>query len=480
MVPKEKNTGRVVAYVACIAFILGMLIFATSSKFLVLGWKNAFGNGEGFYSNSQTSMTDLERRSEANIVLTVDSILSVIQGYYFDKSRVDNKSLVEVGFGVLKNFPGVRVSDQNGKYLVQYFSKNITFKKMIKPNYADVLAWFTRIESFLVTANPELKPFSFSKSFLLTLDAHSAFLSPEDYLDLRQGTEGVFGGLGVLVGMRRSVLTVIKPIPASPAYKHGIASLDKILSINGVTTFGANIDNLIEVMRGAPGTEVTMSLLRQDALGPEELKIKREIIEVKSVASHVTTGPKGNVLHLTIDTFSSRTAQEVAEHLKNFKQKYEAPRGVILDLRSNPGGLLDQAVAVADMFLDNGVIVATKGRREEIEYVSSREHDTTTPMIVLIDGDSASASEIVAGALQDHNRALIVGQRSFGKGSVQTVFELPGDTAVKITIARYYTPKGRSIQSYGIVPDINLLGVKKTEENKNIFSFNRYRSEAFL
>ncbi len=458
--------------------LLAIVFLAIHSKKITIGFRNAVADSNDF--STASPMSEAERRSEANIVLTVDSILSVIQGYYVDQSRVDSLNLIKIGESVLKRFPGITYEATKSGAKISLNGVTDQIPRPDKSAYSDLLSWIVNIEKFFGKSQPNLKPFSFSRSLLLTLDAHSAYLTPEDYLDLKQGTEGVFGGLGVMVGMRDSVLTVIKPIPYSPAAKSGIKRRDKILSIDGHKTFGATLDHLIDVMRGAPGTEVKLHLLRDGALTSEAIALRREVIQVESVTSEVLELPNGNILHLTIDSFSSRTATQVAEAMQHFKRHNPGRKAMVLDLRSNPGGLLDQAVAVVDQFVDSGVIVATKGRREETELVTSGEHDIYIPLVVLINGESASASEIVAGALQDHNRALVVGQKSFGKGSVQTVFELPGDSAVKITIARYYTPNGRSIQSFGVVPDVAINPVEKTKFNSNILPVSRYRSEAFL
>ena len=473
-----KSNRKLLKPASLAGVMVGVLSLLLYFNWITIGFRSAEADSDEFSSGS--SMTEAERRSEANIVLTVDSILSVIQGYYVDQTRVDNLNLIRIGEGILKRMSGVTIEAGKASSKVTINGVSDLIPRPEKVSYSDLLSWVVSIEKLFGKAQSSLKPFSFSKSLLLELDAHSAYLTPEDYLDLKQGTEGVFGGLGVMVGIRDSVLTVIKPIPFSPAAKSGIKTRDKILSIDGHKTFGATLDHLIDVMRGAPGTEVKLQLLREGAFSSEAISLRREVIQVESVTSEVFSLPRGHVLHLTIESFSSRTAAQVAETMQQFKNKYPGRKAMVLDLRSNPGGLLDQAVAVVDLFVDSGVIVATKGRREETEVVSSGEHDVNTPLVVLINGESASASEIVAGALQDHNRALVIGQKSFGKGSVQTVFELPGDSAVKITIARYYTPNGRSIQSFGVVPDVGINPVEKTKTNSNILPVSRYRSEAFL
>lgn len=312
------------------------------------------------------------------------------------------------------------------------------------------------------------------------LDPHSSVMSPHAYNELRQGTEGSFGGLGVLVGIRDRVLTVIKPLSKSPALRAGILPGDKIIRINNQPTYGMALENLMEFMRGVPGTHVTMRILRSGEQSPFDAVIKREVIQVDSVTSSRIEVGALNIQHVVVETFSAKTSREILSAMKAFKQEYKAIDGLILDLRANPGGLLDQAIQVADLFLEDGVIVSTRGRREEVEIAGKGYDEVDFPLVVLLDEDSASASEIVAGALQDHGRAIVVGRPSFGKGSVQTVFELPFEIALKLTIARYFTPDEKSIQNVGILPDVWLQPVSEKNQNRNLLGGARYRNEGFL
>jgi carboxyl-terminal processing protease len=233
-------------------------------------------------------------------------------------------------------------------------------------------------------------------------------------------------------------------------------------------------------MRGEPGTEVELSLLRNGADHPSLMQMKREIINVDSVESTDIVKDDSKILHMTIENFSSRTSTEVLTSIKEARARMGEVNGVVLDMRSNPGGLLDQAVQVVDLFIKSGVIVTTKGRHQEVETAGTGFDETDFPIVVLINEDSASASEIVAGALQDHGRAVVIGQPSFGKGSVQTIFELPGERALKLTIARYYTPLGRSIQNVGIIPDVWMQPIFARGDNTNLFGAYRYKNERFL
>lgn len=416
--------------------------------------------------------------------LLLESVISIIQGYYVDSHRVSNNSLYNLSLEVLTE---IIPTHEDKKTSIVFIEKGKTYEvpKATKNfDYSSLINGF-RVHHMLaqkvIAARGSKEQHVILRGVLEKLDAHSSMMMPEDYKELRQGTEGVFGGLGVMVGMRDQLLTVIQPIPRSPAYRAGISKDDKILSINGHNTYGSTLDQLVEHMRGAPGTKVDLRILTTNALAAKDVSIVREVIQVDSVTSKVIKHGVNEYLYLAIDSFASRTSEEISSALKKFRATHDGKLpGVVLDLRSNPGGLLDQAVEVSDLFIEKGAIVSTRGRKKEVENASYGEHETDFPMAVLINSESASASEILAGALQDHERALIIGQQSFGKGSVQTVFELPGQRAIKLTIARYYTPKGRTIQNTGIIPDVIFQPVYKRNTNINLLGDYRYRGEGAL
>lgn len=291
---------------------------------------------------------------------------------------------------------------------------------------------------------------------LASLDPHSAYLDARDYSNLRTQTDGEYGGLGLSVTMEDGVVKVIAPTAGTPAERAGIKSGDYITHINKQLIFGMTLDEAVEQMRGAPGTSIGITVVREGQNKPMELTLTREIIDIKPVKWEV----KDDVGVLTISAFSANAGRDLRAAMLSVERSLgHRPRGWILDLRSNPGGLLDEAVRVSDTFLDRGEIVSQRGRRKnDIERFYARPGDMAQgePIIVLIDAGSASASEIVAGALQDQHRALIMGERSFGKGSVQTVLPLTNTTALRLTTARYYTPSGRSVQEGGIEPDIRV------------------------
>jgi carboxyl-terminal processing protease len=292
---------------------------------------------------------------------------------------------------------------------------------------------------------------------LASLDPHSGFMPPDVYKELKIDTRGEFGGLGIEITLKDDVLTIVSPIEDTPAFRAGLAAGDRILKIGAQFTKGMEIMEAVRLMRGAPGTDVTITVMRDDFERPREFTLKREVIKIKSVKSRTIEDGFG---YARITQFQERTAVDLDRALESLRKENGGTlKGVVLDLRSNPGGLLDQAVEVADLFLEEGLIVYTKGREAEaqMEFKAKRSGtEPAYPMVVMIDGGSASASEIVAGALQDHGRAIVLGTQSFGKGSVQTILPLGDDSGLRLTTARYYTPKGTSIQAKGITPDIEV------------------------
>ncbi len=299
------------------------------------------------------------------------------------------------------------------------------------------------------------------RGMLSNLDPHSAFLDAEAFQDLQIGTSGEFGGLGIEVGQENGFLKVVAPIDDTPAQRAGIRAGDLIIRLDDLSVKGMSLSDAIQRMRGKPNTAITLTIVREGMRKPLKIKLIREVIQVKSVKSRLLEPGFG---YLRITQFQAKTAQNLRQALQEVEQQNKGPlRGVVLDLRNNPGGVLNGAVDVADDFLEEGAIVQTKGRgngSDQSFKATPGDLLKGAPLVVLVNGGSASASEIVAGALQDHHRALILGERTFGKGSVQTILPLGNGTAVKLTTARYYTPNGRSIQAEGIEPDIKLKPFK--------------------
>jgi carboxyl-terminal processing protease len=307
------------------------------------------------------------------------------------------------------------------------------------------------------------------KGMVSVLDPHSAYLTKEGYREMQISTTGSFGGLGIEIGIRDDVLTVITPIEGTPAFEAGILPGDKIIKIEGSSTKDMNLEDAVKLLRGPKGSKVTITILRESQKSPFDLTITRAIIHIQSVKSQMLDPGYG---YIRVRNFQVDTAEDIYNSLEEMGPL----KGLILDLRYNPGGLLDQAVAVSDLFLSEGKIVYTDGRRSEdkTEFVAQKEGTFTGfPMVVLINGGSASAAEIVSGALQDNKRAVVVGVKSFGKASVQTIRPLSDGSAIKLTVARYYTPSGRSIQATGIEPDIWVEQSLPEKEEENSQKFIR-------
>lgn len=287
------------------------------------------------------------------------------------------------------------------------------------------------------------------------LDPHSAYLDPAAYKELRIGTEGQFGGLGIEVTMENGFVKVITPIEDTPAAKAGLKAGDVIIRLGETPVKGMTLNDAVRLMRGKPGSKIVLTIVREGESKPLRIKVKRAVIQLRTVKNRILEPGYG---YLRITQFQGNTDKDVYKALhKLIKEDHGKLKGLVLDLRNNPGGVLPVAVKVADAFIRNGLIVYTKGRTSDSELEYSAAPDDLlkgAPIVVLVNGGSASASEIVAGALQDHKRAIIMGTKTFGKGSVQTILPISNGGALKLTTARYYTPKGRSIQAEGIVPDI--------------------------
>jgi carboxyl-terminal processing protease len=295
------------------------------------------------------------------------------------------------------------------------------------------------------------------RGMLTGLDPHSTYLNPDEYKELKIGTTGKFGGLGIQVGMEDGFVKVISPIDDTPAFRAGLEAGDLIIRLDDKSVKGMTLNDAVKIMRGDPGTDIKLTVIREGADKPLPFTVTRDIISVQSVKSRILEPDYG---YIRISNFQSKTARDLVSEVSKLKKDNKNElKGLVLDLRNNPGGVLSAAADVSDAFIDNGKLVYTKGRINNSEFeFNAKPGDIMNglPLVVLINGGSASASEIVAGALQDHQRAIVMGSKSFGKGSVQTIQELRSGGAVKITTARYFTPNGRSIQGEGITPDIVL------------------------
>ena len=332
--------------------------------------------------------------------------------------------------------------------------------------------------NYVEDVKPQQLIYGAVQGMLKSLDPHSSFMKPEDYKDLQIETKGSFTGIGIEISLRDGVLTVVSPIEGTPAYKAGLKAKDKILKIEDKSTKNMTLIEAVKLLRGPKGTDVTISVFREGWRRLKEVTLTRDVIPIKSVRSRILEEGYG---YVRISNFQNKTTSGMQDALLELEGE-DGLKGLVLDLRNNPGGLLDQAVKVADEFLDKGLVVYTDGRIKEQKMrfeAHPNKHFHDYPIVILVNEGSASASEIVAGALQDQKKAIIVGTQTFGKGSVQTIIPLEDGSAVRLTTARYYTPSGRSIQAKGITPDIEVPFVpadKSTGRDKNnIFHFLKER-----
>ncbi len=308
---------------------------------------------------------------------------------------------------------------------------------------------------------------------LQSLDPHSSFLSADDYSEMQVKTKGTFGGLGIEITSENGIVKVVSPIDDTPAYKAGMLPGDLIIGVDGKSIRGLPLNKAVEKLRGPVGSIIKITVLRKDR-DPFDLEITRAIIKIRSVKFNIIN----NVGYIRLTTFSETTTSSMLEAIEKIKVKTGSNfQGLIMDLRNNPGGLLNQSISITDAFLENGEIVSTKGRsKDDTSRTFAQPGDiiSNQPLVILINSGSASASEIVAGALKDHGRAIVLGTRSFGKGSVQSIIPIPGNGAIRLTTSRYYTPSGISIQAKGIEPDI-IVEAGTTKKNKN--NQNNFREE---
>jgi len=324
---------------------------------------------------------------------------------------------------------------------------------MVKKNYVDEVDSTTLIQGAI-------------NGMIRSLDPHSAFMTPDLYKELEVETQGQFGGIGIEITILKDVLTVVSPIEGTPAFAAGIKPGDQILRIDGKTTKDITIMEAVKKLRGPKDSKVTITIMREDMNAPKDIVLTRAVIQIKSVRYKVYDD---NIAYVRIASFHERTAEDMRKALRDLNDKVKPMKGLVLDLRNDPGGLLIQAIEVADMFLSSGVIVSTRGRTKNMEtkaVAKNNMNEVTCPMVVLVNEGTASAAEIVAGALQDNGRALIVGTQTFGKASVQTIIPLEDGSALKLTTGRYYTPNGRSIQAEGIVPDIVVKYVRPSGDQE--------------
>lgn len=377
------------------------------------------------------------------------------------KARTQNYLLLMTGLIL-----GVLVSIGHGVFAERETSKATLPVEELR-TFSDV---FGRIKNDYVESVGDKELLENAIRGMLTgLDPHSSYLDADQFKELQVGTTGQFGGLGIEVGMEDGFVKVIAPIDDTPAKRAGVQAGDLVIRLDDTPVKGMSLGDAVKLMRGKPGTDIKLTIVREGLDKPLQITITRDIIKVKSVKFRMLEPGYG---YLRISQFQSKTADYLVKAMSDLKKENDGPlKGLILDLRNNPGGVLNGAVAVSDAFLDKGLIVYTEGRLPDSSLRFNATPDDVAdgaPIVVLVNRGSASASEIVAGALQDHKRAIIIGSRTFGKGSVQTILPLSGGTALKLTTARYYTPSGRSIQAEGIIPDVKLESLKLSSIEQNI------------
>lgn len=324
---------------------------------------------------------------------------------------------------------------------------------MVQKNYVEPVEQKTLIQGAI-------------NGMMKSLDPHSAFMTPDMYRELEVETRGSFGGIGIEITIFKDILTVVSPIEDTPAYQAGIQSGDQIIGIDGKSTKNISIMEAVRKLRGPENTKVTLTIMRESWTKPKDIDITRKIIKIQSIKARTYEDRIG---YIRIASFQENTLRDLRKALKNLENPTLPLKGLVLDMRNNPGGLLNQAVEISDVFLKSGVIVSTKGKAKNLDNTFSAKDNGDEPMcpiVVLVNEGTASAAEIVSGALRDNRRAIIVGAPTFGKGSVQTIIPLEDGSALKLTTAKYYTPSGRSIQAEGIVPDITIKHHRIAEEKE--------------
>jgi len=375
--------------------------------------------------------------------------------------RIGNLRLVLVIFGVF--LIGVLIG--SGQYQKVSALSNTTFEDL--KLFSDVIHIIQK--DYVEETKSKDLIYGAIKGMLETLDPHSAFMPPSMFKEMQEETKGRFEGLGIEITLKEGVLTVVSPIEDTPAFKVGILAGDQILKIDGESTKNFTLMDSVKRLRGPKGSKVTITIMREGFTKPKDFTLVRDVIPIRSVRHELLEKHYG---YIRISQFQDKTDSDFEKAMKALEEESKGTLwGLVLDLRNNPGGLLDQAVKISDRFVDSGVIVSIDGRREELKqkWVAHPEGAMPRyPLVVLINGGSASGAEIVAGAIQDHGRGILVGTPTFGKGSVQTIIPLKDGSGLRLTTARYYTPNGRSIQAKGIVPDITVKALRPEEEKEAV------------
>ena len=430
------------------------------------------------YAPSWLTWSSLERHKEPSDFSraeTFSQTLELVNKYYYDRSNINPRQMLRAAMLALGKSASeilVRFPEEGSHFTIQVADQEKTFRIPLLKNLMDLLPVIQKAFGFIedhYTGEVELNNLEYAaiNGALENLDPHSTLLTPKFFSEFKTQTEGEFGGLGIVIGMRDGDLMIIAPLPDTPAWTAGLKPKDKIIKIGDQATINMSLNEAVELMRGKIGTKVSLTVIRDPNPEPMTVQLTRAVIKIVSVQAKLLEDSKGEVAYIKIKNFQEETKAEVKNKLKNLRASAKNFKGVILDLRNNPGGLLNQAIHISDLFLERGTIVLTVGADDKIKEVDEARAFGTEPpypMVVLVNQKSASASEIVAGALKNNNRAIILGENTFGKGSVQSVYTLKDGSALKLTIAQYLTPGNESIQSVGIIPDISLTPAYVTPE----------------
>lgn len=422
-------------------------------------------------------------------VVILSRVLSYVKNQYYDPGRIAPRDMMVSGLrGLERNIAELTVATNadNTRVTLSMDQAQQSFSLSDVNSLWDINYKFQEVFEFV---QPALKPgtevreveYQAINGILDTLDPHSVLLAPKVFNEMRLSTQGSFGGLGIVIGIRKGQLSVIAPYEDTPAWRAGLKPRDKILMIDGQSTINMGLQEAVNQLRGSPGTKVKLTVGREGWPKARDVELVRAIINIKSVVSALYPGRIG---HVRIKNFQQNTYDDLEQHLRTLTEKAGGPlTGLVLDLRGNPGGLLEQAVRVSDKFLASGVVVSTVGvnnQRKEVRQAGFFGSITDVPIVVLVDGSSASASEIVSGALKNNDRAVVVGERTFGKGSVQMLYDFDDGSALKLTIAQYLTPGDVSIQSVGVAPDIELVPVVVSPDTIEYYRERNQRREADL
>ncbi len=420
-----------------------------------------------FSSPSVTAPAEKKDTEFEKAAIFKQTIQYLTKNYYDTESLVPRTLLQEALLGISRNVAEIVVEfpETGNRFFLElsgqrekFSFKNLQHPEDIVPAIQEVFAFIA--EHYQGEVKFDEIEYAAANGMLKSLDPHSGLLPPKIFTEFKTQTEGEFGGIGIVIGLKEGELTVIAPLPDTPAARAGLRAKDRIVKIGEEASINMDLTEAVERLRGKVGTKVDITVEREGAPGPISVSLVRDKIKIQSVQAKLSSGPEGDIGILKVKSFQEETLPEIRRHLQSMRDKSKNFRGLILDLRNNPGGLLNQAIDIADMFLTSGTIVLTVGAHDqilEINRAQGSDGDENYPLLVLVNDGSASASEIVAGAIKQNNRGIVMGQQTFGKGSVQSVYALRDGSALKLTVAQYLTPGKTSIQSVGITPDIKLI-----------------------